>query len=76
MAHAEWLLFFAPGCVIYMYGIGSASHRNFDLANSVHSWTKYFLEILVVILNSSLHYQIFEFDTNIIQILVWITSST
>ena len=29
----------------------------------------------VVILNSSLHYQIFEFDINI-QILVWIIGST
>ena len=27
-------------------------------------------------MNSSLHYQIFEFDINIIQILVWIIGST
>ena len=41
----------------------------------VHSLLKYFLYISVVILNSSLHYQIFKFDINI-QILVWIIGGT
>ena len=34
-----------------------------------------FFQISVVILNSTLHYQIFEFDINI-QILIWIFGST
>ena len=38
-------------------------------------FAKIFFNISVVILNSRLHYQIFEFDTNIIQILIWIIGS-
>ena len=38
-------------------------------------FAKIFFQISVVILNPTLHYQIFKFDINI-QILVWIFGST
>ena len=58
-----------------MYGIRQYK-RIFPAVRLVHSLLKYFFfYISVVILNSSLHYQIFEFDINI-QILVWIIGST
>ena len=60
-----------------LYGIGSASRMRLtctELTCLVHSLTNFF-SFSVVTLNSSLYYQIFEFDTSIIQILVWIIGS-
>ena len=57
-----------------MYGI-QAVQQEFSGAEISAFFTEIFCQISVVILNSSLHYQIFKFDIDI-QILVWIFSST
>ena len=56
-------------------GSGSAAGFFFSCGEISAFFAKIFFEISVVILNSSLRYQIFEFDINI-QILVWIIGST
>ena len=61
------------GCP-YTLCMGSGSATGFFTAvRLVHSLLNFYFS--VVILNSSVHYQIFEFDINI-QILVWIIGST
>ena len=67
--------FLAPHTHVLCMVSGSAT-GSFPAVRLVHSLPKYICYISVLILNSSLHYQIFEFDTNIIQILVWIIGST
>ena len=69
------LFFGTPYNVCVMYGIRQC-HRIFSCGEISAFFAKIFYFISVLILNSSLHYHIFEFDTNIIQILVWIIGST
>ena len=57
-----------------MYGIRQCK-CSFSGAEISAFFTKIFFQISVVILNSTLHSQIFEFDISI-QILVWIFGST
>ena len=58
----------------YMYGIRQCN-RYFSGAKISAFFAKMFFQISVVILNSTLHSQIFEFDISI-QILVWMFGST
>ena len=63
---------------IHMYYVWyQAVQQDFFSSGEISAFfAKIFFLISVVILNSSLHYQIFKFDTNIIQTLVWIIGST
>ena len=56
-------------CYVWDQAVQQEFFRRRDLI--VHSLLKYFFQISVVILNSTLHYQILIFDIDI-QILVWI----
>ena len=70
------VIFFGTPYTCVMYGIRQC-HRIFFSCGEISAFfAKILFYISVLILNSSLHYQIFEFDTNIIQILVWIIGST
>ena len=60
----------------YVLCIGSGSEAGyFSPVRLVHSSLIFFLQISVLKLNSTLHYQIFKFDI-VIQMLVWIFDST
>ena len=61
---------------LFMYGIIIRKcNRSFSRAEISAFFPEMFFQISVVILNSTLHYQIFKFDIDI-QILVWIFGST
>ena len=69
------MIFLAAHTHVLCMGSGSAIGV-FPAPRLVHSLLKYFfIFISVVILNSTLHSQIFEFDISI-QILIWIFGST
>ena len=59
-----------------MYLWYQALPQDFSSGKISAFFAKIFFKISFVILNSSLHYQIFKFDTTIIQILVWIIGIT
>ena len=61
--------FLAPHTHVLCMGSGSATGI-FPAPRLVYSLLKYFFQISYVLLNSTLHYQIFRFDIDI-QILVW-----
>ena len=62
---------------MYVLCMVSGSATEFFSSGKISAFfVKIFFFISVVILNSNSLYQIFEFDTNIIQILVWIIGST
>ena len=72
------VIFFGTPYTCVIHGIRQ-SNRIFSCGEISAFFAKMFFFISVVILNSSLYYQIFEFDIDIdndIQILVWIIGST
>ena len=68
------VIFFGTPYTCVMYGIRQCN-RSFSGAEISAFFTEIFFTISVVILNSTLHYQIFKFDIDI-QILVWNFGST
>ena len=64
----------APHTHVFCMGSGSATGI-FPAPRLVHSLLIFLLQISFVLLNSTLHYQIFKFDIDI-QILVWSFGST
>ena len=68
------VIYFGTPYTCVMYGIRQCN-RSFSGAEISAFFTEIFFQMSVVILNSTLHYQIFKFDIDI-QILVWIFGST